>query len=521
MFVCADAARPPTPALRMSGIVKAFGTVRANDGIDLDVAWGEVHAILGENGAGKSTLVKILSGVYQPDAGDITVDGARVQITSPLQAAACGIGVVHQRFTLIPNMTVIENVMLGRPPVTSRGTLDTASARARLVSMATEYEFSVDPDACINQLSVGAQQRVEILRAMHHGARILVLDEPTAVLMPSEATKLLELVRALAARGCSTIFISHKLNEVLDIATRVTVLRRGRVAGTTNTQDATTSQLAAMMIGRDLTPRRVEPPRPGAQTVLAVDQLSCVGDTTASSLQNLSLAVGAGEIVGIAGVDGNGQRELAECIAGLRPFSGRISVDGRQPAAALRSPKTLGFMPEDRHNQGLVGDFTVAENLILRGHSDEPFCRHGWLRWAVIRKHADEQIRRHDIRCRDAEAPVRHLSGGNQQKVIVAREIAPNPTVLVAAHPTRGLDVGAVDGVLEQLRAARAAGAGVLLISTELPELLLVCDRIIVMHRGEIMGEVSPDAEIADDVGAMMMGRRLGHSSGAAHGAAG
>jgi ABC-type uncharacterized transport system ATPase subunit len=504
----------------MSGIVKTFGSIRANDGIDLDIAWGETHAILGENGAGKSTLVKILCGIYQPDAGDIFVDGEQIRITSPLQAMACGIGVVHQRFTLIPSMTVIENVMLGRAPVTTRRTLDKAAARQRLVSLATEYDFSVDPDASVRRLSVGAQQRVEILRAIYHGARILVLDEPTSVLMPSEAAKLLELVRTLSERGCSTIFISHKLNEVLEVATRVTVLRNGRVAGVTATKGATTSQLAAMTIGRDLAPSRAEPPRAGGDLVLTVAGLSCVGDTVASSLEDLSVEVRAGEIVGVAGVDGNGQRELAECVAGLRAYSGRIDVAGHSPAAALRDPKTLGFMPEDRHSQGLVGDFTVAENLLLRGHDVAPFCRRGWLRWDVIRKHADEQIRRHDIRCRDADTPVKHLSGGNQQKVIVAREIAPKPAVLVAAHPTRGLDVGAVDGVLEQLRAARAAGAGVLLISTELPELLLVCDRIIVMHRGQVMGEVSPTADVSTDVAAMMMGRRLGRLSDLASGGA-
>jgi general nucleoside transport system ATP-binding protein len=500
--------RPPTEALRMVGVVKTFGANRANDGIDLSVAAGEVHAILGENGAGKSTLVKILCGIYQPDQGQIYVDGRRVRITSPLQAAAEGIAVVHQRFMLIPSMTVLDNVILGRAPVTRWQLIDTGGARERLVRLAEDYDFDVDPDARVSQLSVGARQRVEILRAMYHGARILVLDEPTAVLTPSESRKLLTLVRSLTGQGNSAVFISHKLNEVREVASRVTVLRAGKVAGVTDTGRATEAELAAMMIGRDLIFERKEAPREGQEPVLTLDRVSCAGDTTASALKDVSLQVRRGEIVGVAGVDGNGQRELAECIAGLRPYDGLIDVNGDKPGDALHDPMRLGFMPEDRHEQGLVGDFSVAENLVLRWHTREPFCRTGWLRWSTIRGHAEEQIARYDIRCPGPDAPVKHLSGGNQQKVIVARETSPGPDVLVAAHPTRGLDVGAVDAVLDDLRAARAAGTSVLLISTELPELLVVCDRIVVMHRGEIMGEVPPTGDHIDEIGAMMMGRR-------------
>lgn len=499
----------PRELLRMEGITKRFGALVADDRVSFDVRAGEVHALLGENGAGKTTLMKILYGLLQPDEGRIVFEGRPVSIRSPHEAVALGIGMVHQKFMLVPNLTALENVVLGlptrRPPL-----LDLRSARERLVGLATEYGLAIDPDLPVWQLSVGAQQRLEILKALFRGARLLVLDEPTAVLTPLEVGQLFRVIRQLAAEGRGIVFISHKLAEVEEISDRVTVLRQGRVTGSLPTREATPRLLATMMVGREVSLERVGPPSEGGTPVLVLEDVRCLTDRRTIGLRGVSLTVRASEIVGVAGVDGNGQRELVECIVGLRPTTGgRISIAGEPPGRALRRPGLVGLIPEDRYLQGLVPDFSVAENLVLRAHARPPFSMAGWLRWAAIRRNAVEQIARHDIRCPGPEAPVRRLSGGNQQKVIVARETRDEPALFVAAQPTRGLDVGAVENVLTLLRRQRDRGAAVLLISTELPELFAVSDRIVVMHNGRLMGEVPPDPDRLAEVGEMMMGHRI------------
>ena len=506
MIVTTSNASGAPELLRMEGITKRFGPVLADDAVTFDVRAGEIHALLGENGAGKSTLMKILYGLHQPDSGQIRIDGQQVQIASPHAAVALGIGMVHQHFMLVPNLTAIENVVLGmpaeRPPL-----LDIRSARKRLVALATEYGLEMDPDASVWQLSVGTQQRLEILKALYRGARILVLDEPTAVLAPTEVGQLFRIMRHLASEGRGIIYISHKLTEVKEVSDRITVLRHGRVTGNLPAANATPRELATMMVGRDVSLERTEPPVAGTDPVLVLDDVSCLTDRKTPGLRNVSLTVRAGEIVGIAGVDGNGQRELVECVAGLRPLTmGRLTVGGVVPKTALRDPSLLGLIPEDRHSQGLIGDFDVSENLVLKAYARPPFTRRGFLRWRRIRDHAREQIRAFDIRCPGPLTPVRSLSGGNQQKVIVARETQDDPALLVAAQPTRGLDVGAVETVLNLIRKQRDRGAAVLFISTELSEVFALSDRVVVMHKGEIMGEVAPDPALLGQVGEMMMG---------------
>lgn len=509
-----DGGAPAPELLRMDRITKRFGSLLADDGVTFEVRSGEIHALLGENGAGKSTLMNVLYGLHQPDSGQILVDGQAISIGSPHEAVAHGIGMVHQKFMLVPNLTATENVILGmrseREPL-----LDLATARNRLVQLAREYELDVDPDVSVWQMSVGAQQRLEILKALFRGARILVLDEPTAVLTPSEVGGLFRVMRLLASEGRGIIFISHKLSEVTEVSDRITVLRHGKVTGNLLTRDATAHELATMMVGRDVSLDRTSPPKIGTDPVLVIEGLRCLTDRGTPGLRGIDLIVRKGEILGIAGVDGNGQRELVECIAGLRPVTGgRITIEGRSPAAALRMPSVLGLVPEDRHHQGLVGDFDVSENLVLKAYEREPFSVHGILRWGRIREHAIRQIAAFDIRTRGPRTPVRSLSGGNQQKVVVARETQDEPALLVAAQPTRGLDVGAVESVLNLMRRQRDRGAAVVFVSTELTEVLALSDRIIVMHLGAIMGEITPGPAVLPRIGEMMMGRAMATAAG-------
>ena len=495
--------------LRMERITKRFGDLVANDEVTFEVLPGEIHALLGENGAGKSTLMKILYGLQQPDSGQINLDRRPVTIRSPHEAVSLGIGMVHQKFMLVPNLTALENVVLGvsspRPPL-----LELRDPRRRLMKLAEEHELAIDPDVPVWQLSVGAQQRLEILKALYRGARLLILDEPTAVLAPVEVGQLFRVMRLLAAEGRGIVFISHKLSEVKAVSDRITVLRLGRVTGSLPTAAASPSILSSMMVGRDVSLERVSPPVQGDAPILELQDVSCLTDRRTPGLDSVSLTVHRGEIVGVAGVDGNGQRELVECIAGLRPITGgRIAIQGRPPKGALRTIGLLGLIPEDRHEQGLVGDFDVAENLVLRAYGRRPFSAFGFLRWNHIRSHAVEQIDAYDIRCPGPETKVHHLSGGNQQKVIVARETQEDPALLVAAQPTRGLDVGAVESVLNLIRGQRDRGAAVLLVSTELPELFAVSDRVVVMHAGQIMGAVPPDPTRLGEVGEMMMGHTI------------
>lgn len=494
--------------LRMERIAKRFPGVVANDDVSLEVRAGEIHALLGENGAGKSTLMKILYGLHRPDHGRIVIDGRAVTIDSPRAAVRLKIGMVHQHFMLVPGLTGVENVVLGarlrRPPF-----LDLSSARDRLRRLAAEYRLDIDPDVPVWQLPVGAKQRLEILKALFRGARILILDEPTGVLTPPEVEQLFRIMRLLASQGCALIFISHKLDEVQAISDRVTVLRAGRDVGTVSIAEATPARLSQLMLGRELPVHTRSTSRRRGEPLLVMTDTSCLDDRGNLALRNLSLVVHGGEIVGVAGVDGNGQRELAECAAGLRRLtSGRITVAGGAHDAAAGRNRAVGFIPEDRQRTGLVPAFSIAENLVLNDFNQPPFTRWGMLRWSAIADHARAMMERFEIRAPGPETDVRNLSGGSQQRMVVARETHGERPILIAAHATRGLDIGAVANLHDLIRARCDRGAGVLYISSELSDLLAISDRLVVMYRGEIMGDVSRGSATVDEIGEMMMGRR-------------
>jgi simple sugar transport system ATP-binding protein len=500
---------PNDMALRMIGITKHFPGVLANSDIHFELKPGEVHGLLGENGAGKTTLVNILYGLHQPDKGEIQIGEKAVQILSPKAAADLGIGMVHQHFMLVENLTALENVVLGIPPE-HPPLLDLGPARARFLELVKEYELALDPDTPVWQLPVGDQQWLEILKILFRNARILILDEPTAVLAPSQAKQLFRAVRRIAAEGRAIVFISHKLEEMKEVADRVTVLRDGHVVGTVDARAATPSQLAEMMVGRSVfLDRRERPVLPSREEILVIRDLSCLSDRGTPALRGLNLTVHSGEIVGVAGVDGNGQRELAECVSGLRrPTQGSIHVRGKAVTGVMRDPSLLGFVPEDRRKTGLVLGLTVAENLVLKTFSKKPFTDGGLIRWGPIREHADAMIEEYDIRTPSSMVSVQHLSGGNQQRVVVAREMSEEPALLVTSQPTRGLDVGSVEAVHKVLLRERNRGAAVLFISTELPEVMALSDRIVVMYKGEIMGEVDAEKAEVNLIGELMLGHR-------------
>jgi len=503
-----------TPVLELHGITKRFPGVLANDAIDLDLRQGEIHALLGENGAGKSTLMNILFGLYRPDEGEIRLKARRVSFSSAKEAIEAGIGMVHQHFMLIPVMTVAENIVLGHEPVTGGVFLDERAARRRVEEVAQNFKFAVNPDARIDEITVGQQQRVEIMKALYRNASILILDEPTAVLTPQEASDLFEILRALRAEGISIIFISHKLNEVLEIADRITVLRRGKVVETIPSAGATEETLARAMVGRDVLLRVEKSPAELGETLLAVEDLHVTDDRDLEAVRGLSLHVQAGEIVGLAGIDGNGQTELVEAIVGLRhPTQGRIVVAGEDVTRG--APKHLidvgvGHVPEDRHRRGLVLDFSISENLALHAYRKPPESRLGWLLPRRIVARARELIREYDIRGGGPQTPAGSLSGGNQQKVVVAREIAAEPRVLVAAQPTRGLDVGAIEYVHRRLVEERDAHKAVLLVSLELEEIRSLSDRILVIYEGQLVGEYSSETSEKELGLAMTGGGRRG-----------
>jgi simple sugar transport system ATP-binding protein len=497
--------------LELREITKRFGPVVANDRVDFDLRAGEVHALLGENGAGKSTLMSVLYGLYSPTSGEILVDGKPIKINSPNDAIAAGIGMVHQHFMFIPVMTIAENIVLGSEPIKSGplGILDRRTARKRVQELSDRYGLAVDPAARIEDVSVGMQQRVEILRALYRNARILVLDEPTAVLTAQEITELMAVIQRLKADGTAIIFISHKLGEVLEVADRITVLRRGRSMGTVPRAGATEQSLARMVVGRDVIFRVEKQEAAPGQPILEVDDLHVFDDRGLETVRGASLTVREGEIVALAGVDGNGQTELVEAITGIRnPASGRISVDGEDiTGRGVRRASDAGVahIAQDRHRVGLVLPFTLAENLGLRGYRKAPLSRLGWLNPKAFTELAQRLLAAFDVRGGGPDSFARSLSGGNQQKVCIAREIDCAPRLLVAHQPTRGLDVGAIEFVHGQLIEQRDAGKAVLLVSLESEEVRSLADRILVIYEGAIVAEFPPDAT-EEELGIAMTG---------------
>ena len=496
--------------LEMHGIVKQFPGILANDNVDFDLRRGEVHALLGENGAGKSTLMNILYGLYRPDAGEIRVAGKPVTFHSAKDAIESGLGMVHQHFMLIPVMTVAENIVLATEPTEAGIFLDYDEARRHVRELALQFGFSIDPDARIEDITVGQQQRVEILKALYRRADILILDEPTAVLTPQEAVELFGILKILQREGMSIIFISHKLNEVLEIADRITVLRRGKMIDTVPREGATEEGLARSMVGREVLLRVEKPPATPGEKVLELRNVDVRDDRGLEKVRGVSLEVRAGEIVGIAGVDGNGQTELIEAITGLRSReSGDIIVHGKEmslnanPRAMLEAG--VGHIPEDRHRYGMVLDFTLAENVALHDFRYPPDSRFGWLFPKVLVERTRRLIKDFDVRGGGPQTKARNLSGGNQQKLVVAREVDRDPKVLIAAQPTRGLDVGAIEYLHRRLVEERDTGRAVLLVSLELEEVLTLSDRVLVMYEGEIVGEHAAGVT-EEEVGVEMLG---------------
>jgi simple sugar transport system ATP-binding protein len=499
--------------LELRGITKRFPGVVANDDVDLDLKRGEVHALLGENGAGKSTLMNVLYGLYRPDEGEILLNGKPVTFSSAKDAIRAGIGMVHQHFMLIPVMTAAENIVLGNEPTEAHVLLDYGEARERVEEISRTFGFHIEPDRLIEDMTVGQQQRVEIVKALYRRADILILDEPTAVLTPQEATELFGILNSLKQEFMSIIFISHKLNEVLEIADRITVLRRGKIIGTVDREGATEPQLARMMVGRDVVLRVEKGEAKPAEPLLEVGDLHASDDRGVAKVRGVSFQVRAGEIVGIAGVDGNGQTELIDCITGLRHAeSGTITVAGKQlsthasPREALEAG--MGHVPEDRHRRGLVLDFTLAENLVLHDYEKAPNAKHGWLFPEGIVRRARGLLRQFDVRGGGPQTRAAALSGGNQQKVVLAREIGRDPRALLAAQPTRGLDVGAIEFVHKRLVEERDDGRAILLVSLELDEILSLSDRILVIYEGEIVGEY-PATVSEETLGIAMTGGRV------------
>jgi simple sugar transport system ATP-binding protein len=499
---------PVVPMLEMRGITKRFPGVVANLGIDFTVLPGQVHTLLGENGAGKSTLMKILYGLYRPDEGTIRLDGDEVEIASPTDAIAKRIGMIHQHFMLVPTLTVAENVALGLGG--RRGLTDLAPVKARLAEVAEEYGLHVDPDAYVWQLAVGERQRAEILKALYRDAKLLVLDEPTAVLTPPEVDELFVTLRKMAADKRGLVFISHKLHEVMDLSDEITVLRNGQVAGRTRPADASRESLAKMMVGRpvDLA-RTVEPVEPGDEK-LAVRQLRVTGDRGSDAVAGVTIGVRAGEIVGIAGVSGNGQRELAEAIVGLRPkVSGEVVVNGSVVGSPSPGPvRALGlaYVPEERMVHGAVGELTVAENLMLLHYDRPPYCQRGLLDFSAIVARCRDLVDRYSVRTPSLATKARHLSGGNIQKLVVAREFSGDADVLVVAQPTRGLDIGAAEYIHERLLEQRGRRSAILLISEDLDEVLELSDRVVVMYEGRVMGDIARADVDRETVGLLMSG---------------
>ena len=495
-------------SLELRGITKRFGSLTANDGIDLAVGDGEIHAILGENGAGKSTLMNIVYGLLAPDEGTISVDGKVVNIDSPLDALAAGIGMVHQHFMLIPVFTVAENIVLGHEETKGPGLLDLEAARKEILRVSSEYNFDIDPDALVENLPVGLQQRVEIIRALIYDAKVLILDEPTAVLTPQETDELLRNMKKLKAKGTSIVFITHKLREVKEAADKITIIRRGKVVGTAS-PSATQEELASLMVGRPVS-LDVEKAAPKlGKVMLDVKNLNISDHTGRSLVKNVSFELHTGEILAVAGVQGNGQTELAEAIVGLQEHvHGSITLDGIDiTKASVREALHSGiaFVPESREEDGLISSFSIEENLILDLHDVPPYAKGPVISQSVVSQEAQKRVAEFDIRTQSAKDSASSLSGGNKQKVVLARELSRPVKLLVASQPTRGLDVGSIEFVHERIIAERDSGRAVLLFSTELDEVSALADRIAVMYRGEFIAIV-PATTSREDLGLLMAG---------------
>ena len=495
-------------SLELRGITKQFGSLVANDDINFKVEAGEIHAILGENGAGKSTLMNIVYGLLAPDKGQILVDGQEIKIKSPLDALAAGIGMVHQHFMLIPVFTVAENIVLGHEKTNRAGLLDLATAREEIIRVSKEFNFEVDPDALIEDLPVGIQQRVEIIRALIYNSKILILDEPTAVLTPQETDELLANMKKLRDSGRSIVFITHKLREVKAVADRISIIRRGKVVGTVQ-PSATQEEMASLMVGRpvDLTVNKADG-KPG-KTILEMVDLNVLDTTGRALASKINLTVSAGEVVAVAGVQGNGQSELAEAIVGLREhLTGSIKLSGneligRSVDECLKAG--IAYVPESRELDGLISSFSITENLILDTHGEAPYSKGIFYKPAMAHQVAIERIKEFDIRAQSASDPASSLSGGNKQKVVLARELSRPVELVVVCQPTRGLDVGSIEFVHQRLISERNSGRAVLLFSTELDEVFALADRIAIMYRGEIIAIV-PATASREEVGLYMAG---------------
>jgi simple sugar transport system ATP-binding protein len=499
-----------TPILELRNITKRFPGVLANDRVSLTLEAGEIHALLGENGAGKSTLMNILYGLYQPDEGEILVRGKPIKVTSPKDAIAAGIGMVHQHFMLVPVLTVTENVMLGDEMLQGGVFLDRKRAAARVREISEQYGLRVDPDAYIKDLAVGLQQRVEIIKLLFRNADILILDEPTAVLTPQEVTELFKIIRTLVDKGKSIIFITHKLKEVMAIADRITVLRLGAVVGGTRPQETSENKLASMMVGREVVLEVQKAPATPGEVVLRLIHLEVLDERNSVAVDNVSLEVCAGEVLGIAGVQGNGQTELVEAVTGMRPvLAGKIEIGGHDTTrASPREVIELGVahVPEDRQRDGLVLSYPIRDNMVLSTYYLAPFARGVALQDEAIDEAAVQRVQQFDVRTPSIETPAGSLSGGNQQKVIVAREFSRPTKLLVASQPTRGLDVGSIEYIHARIIEKRNNGLAVLLVSSELDEILALADRIAVMYRGKIVATVDAAAATKEYLGLLMAG---------------
>jgi simple sugar transport system ATP-binding protein len=501
----------------MLNIRKEFGTFVANDNITLQLRKGEIHALLGENGAGKSTLMNVLFGLYQPEGGEIRVRGEKVNIENPNIANDLGIGMVHQHFMLVEKFTVTENIILGSEPKSGL-TVDRATARKKVMEISEQYGLRIDPDAKIEDISVGMQQRVEILKTLYRGAEILIFDEPTAVLTPQEIQELIQIMKRLIEEGKSIILITHKLKEIMQVADRCTVIRRGRYIGTVDIDETVNEdRLAEMMVGREVNFDAEYSKADPQQVVLDVQKLVVKDSRGLEAVDGLDLQIRSGEILGIAGIDGNGQTELIEAISGLKkPESGKVLLNGKDVTGFTPRKVTesgVGHIPQDRHKHGLVLDYSIRDNMVLQTYYKEPFSKRGLMNYKAVAEKAKALIEKFDVRTPSVDVPARALSGGNQQKAIIAREVDRSPDLLIAAQPTRGLDVGAIEFIHEQLIKEREKGRAVLLISFELEEILHVADRVAVLYEGKIVGIRDPKETTEQELGFLMAGGKRGEET--------